>query len=81
MTKSYLEKRSMRINGHRTSVALEFEFWRALERLARVRETSIPRLVADIQTWRETNLPAASLASAVRVYLLTFAGHTRRRDD
>jgi len=66
-----LYKRSMRIAGHRTSLALEKEFWAALERAANTRETSVPKLIAYIDTERGKRAPDASLASAVRVWLLT----------
>lgn len=65
-----LQKRSMRIAGHRTSLALEKEFWLALERAAATRETSLPKLIALIDQERAQRSPDASLASAVRVWLL-----------
>ena len=65
-----LLKRSMRIAGHRTSLALEQEFWGALERIARSRGTSLPVLIATIDETRAKDSPDASLASAVRVFVL-----------
>lgn len=65
-----LQKRSMRIAGHRTSLALEQEFWSALERIARDRNVSLPVLIASIDEHRAQNAPEASLASAVRVFVL-----------
>ena len=70
MTRGALQKRSMRIAGHRTSIALEAEFWEALESVARARELSLPRLLAEIDEARAARDPDASLASAVRVYVL-----------
>lgn len=63
-------KRSMRIAGHRTSLALEHEFWSALERIARSRSVTLPVLIATIDDGRNKNAPDASLASAVRVFVL-----------
>jgi predicted DNA-binding ribbon-helix-helix protein len=60
----------MRIAGHRTSLALEQEFWSALERIARSRGTSLPVLIATIDETRAKGSPDASLASAVRVFVL-----------
>lgn len=60
----------MRIAGHRTSIALEPEFWEALERIARSRVTSMPALIASIDAKRAEEAPEASLASAVRVFVL-----------
>lgn len=65
-----LEKRSMRLAGHRTSVALEPIFWRHLERMAKARSTSLPVLIASIDKDRVKNRPTASLASALRVAVL-----------
>lgn len=66
-----LEKRSLRISGHRTSVALEPEFWAAVDRIAYVRGVSIPTLIAMIDQTRVKE--DQSLASALRVAALTFA--------
>lgn len=65
-----LQKRSMRIAGHRTSLALEQEFWSALERIARSRTQTLPVLIASIDERRARSTPEASLASAVRVFVL-----------
>lgn len=70
MNKGALQKRSMRIAGHRTSIALEAEFWQALELIARGRGVSLPSLIASIDDQRAAGSPDASLASAVRVYVL-----------
>lgn len=69
-TKGALLKRSMRIAGHRTSLALEQEFWTALERIARSRSQTLPVLIATIDEQRGKDSPDASLASAVRVFVL-----------
>lgn len=68
--KGALQKRSMRIAGHRTSLALEPQFWSALERIARDQSASLPALIATIDEGRAKESPEASLASAVRVYVL-----------
>lgn len=68
--KGALRKRSMRIAGHRTSLALEVEFWAELEKIARTRTASLPMLIATIDETRSKNAPEASLASAVRVFVL-----------
>lgn len=65
-----LQKRSMRIAGHRTSLALEKEFWSGLETIARARNQSLPTLIAAIDEVRGQATPDASLASAVRVFVL-----------
>ena len=59
-------KRSMTIAGHRTSIALEPEFWTALEALAGRRGQSVANLIAAIDRERET----PNLSSALRVAIL-----------
>jgi predicted DNA-binding ribbon-helix-helix protein len=61
-----LEKRSLTLEGHRTSLALEPEFWQRLSALAAARATSVPRLVAEIDRGRGER----GLASAVRLAVL-----------
>lgn len=59
-------KRSLTIEGHRTSLSLEPEFWEALQTAAARRSMTTAGLVAEIdQTRGERNL-----SSAVRVWLL-----------
>lgn len=65
-----MDKRSMTIAGHRTSVALEPEFWAAIETLAARRGLSLAALVAEIDGARA---PDRNLASALRVAVLTAA--------
>lgn len=68
----HLRKRSFRLAGHRTSVALEPEFWSVLEDLAAARGLSLSALVASVDAARpDPNLP---LASALRVQALQAAG-------
>lgn len=62
-----MDKRSMTIAGHRTSVALEPEFWAELEAMARRRGASLAGLVAEIDGRRS---PERNLASAIRVAVL-----------
>ncbi len=59
-------KRSLTIEGHRTSLSLEPEFWEALQREAARRHVTAAALVAEIDHSRG----ARNLSSAVRVWLL-----------
>lgn len=63
-----MQKRSFSIAGHRTSIALEPDFWRGLEILAASRGLSLAALVRDIDERREI----ANLSSAVRLAVLAF---------
>jgi len=65
-----LVKRSMRIAGRRTSLALEPQFWSELEARARSRGCSLPELIETIDKQRRQHAPEASLASGVRVFAL-----------
>ncbi|MEM1103334.1 MAG: ribbon-helix-helix domain-containing protein [Pseudomonadota bacterium] len=65
-----MRKRSLTLKGHRTSVALEPEFWGALEALARTDGLSLGQLVSKIDAERMTQQPPRNLASALRVYAL-----------
>jgi len=64
----HLRKRSFRLAGHRTSVALEPAFWAALEAVATRRAISLAALVAEVDAGRAD--PALPLASALRVFAL-----------
>jgi len=61
-----LKKRSFAIAGHRTSIALEPEFWTALETEARAKALALAALVARIDAGRA----GRNLASALRVHVL-----------
>jgi predicted DNA-binding ribbon-helix-helix protein len=61
-----LKKRSVTIAGHRTSIALEPEFWSILEREARTANLSFAALVAQIDRDRRER----PLASALRLAAL-----------
>ena len=61
-----LVKRSVVLAGHATSVALEPEFWAALESLAAERRLSLAALVGQIDSGRGDR----PLASACRVAAL-----------
>jgi len=61
-----LKKRSFAIAGHRTSIALEPEFWAILQEDARVRGISLAALVAQVDAARNER----ALASALRLHAL-----------
>ena len=72
MTK--LRKRSLSIAGHRTSIALEPDFWTALEEIAAQQGVPLSQLVAKADATRQT----ASLSSHLRLMALR---HYRQRGD
>ena len=62
---STLQKRSVLISGHATSVSLEEEFWVALKRVSTDREQSINELISELDRNRVGNL-----SSTIRVFIL-----------
>ncbi|HEX9158638.1 MAG TPA: ribbon-helix-helix domain-containing protein [Rhizomicrobium sp.] len=66
----YLRKRSFSIAGHRTSVALEPEFWSVLEKEARRGGRTLSGLVAQVDAARDRR----PLASALRLAALQIVG-------
>jgi predicted DNA-binding ribbon-helix-helix protein len=61
-----LKKRSFTLSGHRTSVALEAEFWAVIDEAALKQRVSLAALVAKIDATRAER----PLASALRLYAL-----------
>jgi predicted DNA-binding ribbon-helix-helix protein len=61
-----LKKRSFSLAGHRTSVALEAEFWGVIDTCAARDGQSLAALVAQI----DANRGQRPLASALRLYAL-----------
>ncbi len=64
---SGLAKRSFSLAGHRTSVALEEEFWAALAAIAAERGQPVSALVTTVDAQRSDG---QTLASALRVLAL-----------
>ena len=62
-----LEKRSISLSGHRTSIALEPEFWAALETIAKAETQTLATIISRIDSIRKPEQP---LASALRVHAL-----------
>ena len=62
-----LKKISSTIQGHRTSVSLEPEFYEALVEIAKERDIPLARLVVEVD---EARGDRANLSSALRVFVL-----------
>jgi predicted DNA-binding ribbon-helix-helix protein len=66
-----MRKRSVTIDGHRTSVSLEDAFWTELAGIARRRGQSLAALVAEIDRARVAGpAGAGNLSSALRLAVL-----------
>lgn len=66
--KSPVRKRSILLNGHKTSVSVEDEFWTALKEIAAVRSMTLSNLGSEIDKGRE----GGNLSSALRLYALAY---------
>lgn len=62
-----MEKHSITIAGHRTSVSLEPEFWQALGEIATGQQKSLAALIVEIDRSRPDG---TNLSSAIRLYVL-----------
>ncbi len=71
--KSSVVKRSVVINGHKTSVSLEDPFWVDLKKIAHTQQTTLSELVTKIDGTREQG----NLSSAIRLFVL----HHFRSED
>jgi len=60
-------KRSITLQGHRTSVSLEEGFWRLLKKYAEGDGLSVPALVSEVDRRRP---PETGLSGALRLYVL-----------
>jgi predicted DNA-binding ribbon-helix-helix protein len=66
--KSLIVKRSVIIDGHKTSMSLEDEFWQGLKTIAAGRHMPIAGLVDQIDRERRQG----NLSSAVRLFVLEY---------
>lgn len=67
-----LRKHSVTIAGHRTSIALEAEFWSALRDIAEERGEALAALIAEIDAGRLADPERPNLSSAIRLFVLDF---------
>ena len=66
-------KRSIVIDGHKTSITLEDPFWSELKKIAHAQQVTLSELVIKIDGTREQN----NLSSAIRLFVL----HHFRNED
>jgi predicted DNA-binding ribbon-helix-helix protein len=64
--KSLVIKRSVSIDGHKTSVSLEDAFWSSLKEIATDESVPLSKMVAEIDKTRHHG----NLSSAVRLFVL-----------
>lgn len=66
VVKSPVIKRSVVIDGHKTSVSLEDPFWNDLKEIAYVQRMRLSEVVAEIDKTRQHS----NLSSAIRLFVL-----------
>ncbi len=66
-------KRSLSLRGHRTSIALEPEFWAVIERAAKQQGHSLAGFIASLDDKRTAAKSRQGLASYLRVWALVWA--------
>ena len=64
--KSQVVKRSVAIDGHRTSISLEEAFWSSLKAIARAQGSTVAQTVTTIDETRNQS----NLSSAIRLFVL-----------
>lgn len=75
--KSSVVKRSIVIDGHKTSVSLEDAFWDELKNIAHAQQMMLSELVAKIDGTRTES----NLSSAIRQFVLEHFQDKKRRAD
>ena len=61
-----MNKHTVKVNGHDTSVFIEKEFWLELKYISKLNNKSISGIISDIDKNKETK----NLSSAIRLYVL-----------
>jgi predicted DNA-binding ribbon-helix-helix protein len=64
--KSLVVKRSVVIDGHKTSVSLEDAFWSGLKEIAQTQRATLSKMIAEIDSTRQQG----NLSSAIRLFVL-----------
>jgi predicted DNA-binding ribbon-helix-helix protein len=66
IVKSPVVKRSVVIDGHKTSVSLEDQFWNDLKEIAYVQRMTLSKMIGEIDKVRQHS----NLSSALRLFVL-----------
>ena len=72
-------KRSLSVDGHRTSISLETPFWDALNEIAAQRGMTMAALVQRIDRERTTGGGDGGLSTAIRIHVLAHFRDAVRR--
>ncbi len=75
--KSSVVKRSIVIDGHKTSVSLEDPFWTDLKMIAHIQQTTLSELITKIDGTREQG----NLSSALRQFVFQHFRNDDKRTE
>jgi predicted DNA-binding ribbon-helix-helix protein len=73
--KSKVLKRSIVLDGRKTSITLEEDFWTALKEIAATQNVRVSELVATVDRSRKH----ANLSSSLRLYVLAYYQQLARK--
>ncbi|MBS0184748.1 MAG: ribbon-helix-helix domain-containing protein [Proteobacteria bacterium] len=65
-----MQKYSVTLKGHRTSISLEPLFWEALNHFAKIQKKAVSTLISDIEEELLKSHSSANLSSFIRIYIL-----------
>jgi len=61
-----VNKHTVKVNGHDTSVFIEEDFWTELKHISKLNKKSISTIISDVDKNKKTQ----NLSSAIRLYIL-----------
>jgi len=70
--KTHMQKRSLSIHAHRTSIALETEFWQVIDRAAQQDGRSLAGFITALDDTRTAQNSPHGLAAYLRLFALEF---------
>lgn len=71
-----MQKKSIRLSGHNTSLALEKEFWESLAEIAAAQNMTFVEFI----TYQDCHRKDINLASHLRVYALNYYKDTSKKN-
>jgi predicted DNA-binding ribbon-helix-helix protein len=75
--KSAANKRSIVLDGRKTSISLEDSLWTELKEIARFKRVSVAKLIAAIDATRKQS----NLSSEIRIFMLEHFRKKRKQAD
>ncbi|MBD5405452.1 ribbon-helix-helix domain-containing protein [bacterium] len=63
-----LEKHSITLMGHKTSISIEREFWEELQHIAKSQNKSINEIIASVDISKNNT----NLSSSIRIFILQY---------